>query len=267
MALPPSDYTAPVQQPAWSGLYAVATIDPDTRRAAAGVHVWPTNCGPSGTWPSDVCAPPPTGTLKEGDRAAASAVFLPVTAWGYDECGLVATPDQSARATQYLAINEHLYVESAFATRLLADAGIVAASVNLWDAVAQLEAALAADGLVGVIHASTYWTTIALGIGLISKQGTVYRTARGTLWADGGGYDGVLGDTLVATGAVFLWRDPITVTEAISQTANMRVAVAERTVLVAYEPCHVSAVAVPDLIAGGGGTGGGGTGGILYPSA
>lgn len=248
MALPPFGYQAPPQPPAHSGLYDVATIDPTQDRPAAGVEVWPTNCGPSGTWPSDVCAAP-VGA-KTGDRTPPSAPFLPVTAWGYDECGLVSTPEQQARAQQMLAINEHLYVESAFATRILADAGTAATSVNLWDAVAQLEASLAEDGLIGVIHASTYWTTIALGIGLISKQGSVYRTARGTGWADGGGYDTVLGDTLVATGQVFLWRDPITVSETISQTSNERLAVAERTVLVAYEPCHASAVAVPALTNG-----------------
>lgn len=264
---PGFDYQPPAVT-ARAGLYEAASVLTDVTgtdpRITGGATIWPTNCGPSGTWPSELCPPPPASP-KEGDRPG-NAYFAPTTAWGWDECGnLAAGQENIDRAKHNLAVNEPLYVESAFAAKILADAGTAAAAVSFVDAVAQLEAGLASDGQIGAIHASPYWTAVGFVTNLLRWQGSKLTTQRGTPWADGGGYTTTLGNTIVATGNVFVWRGPVTTAEANDTQHNRRVALAERTVLAAYEPCHIAAVNVPALTAGGG-TGGGGTGGTLYPA-
>lgn len=360
---PGFDFYAPAQATARTGLYDAAAqvidvpgVEP---RIAGGVIIWPTNCGPSGTWPTDICPPPyvteqqtititgqsagtftasgsdpiawdadaaeieaalnavpaiaaaggvvvsggplpgtvtvdwnlygnqptislntagltgtivsnvatvraGTGNPKGGDRPDNSENFLPVNAWGWDECGhLGMNGDNEERARQVLAINEPLYVESAFADRILLDAGAPAVAVSIVDAIAALEANLAENGINGVIHASPYWTAVAFAVDMIRWVGSKLQTQLGTAWAAGNGYVGPLENTLVATGQVFIWKGAITVAEAIDWRHNRKVALAERTVLAAYEPCHVSAITVPALINGGGSGGGSG---LVYPS-
>lgn len=356
------DFYAPMQNPARSGLYDAASLlldvpdNDDDARIAGGVTIWPQNCGPTGTWPTDPCfvatsetqvvtltgattgtftldfngevtdpiafdataaeveaalellpslhdvtvtgaAGGPwtvvfndpigdvpelvvdatgtdgtgdvdttvegTGVAKAGERPVNSDVFPPLTVWGWDECGDMGAPEHEARARQLLRLKEAFHVESSFAAFLLADAGVPAVGVSLVDSIALLEADIAVSGVRGVIHASTYWTAVAFVAQLIEFRNGRLFTKLGTPWADGAGYVAGLGSTLVASGQVFIWRGDVSVAVTRDWTHNRKMAVAERTILAAYEPCLISAVTVPPLTAGGGGGGGGG---ILYPA-
>lgn len=248
MALPPLDYTAPLARPPGGGLYAVANLldRPDPARLSGGVSIWPVNCDPSfGAWPADPCAS--TGDLlKSGDRSAPTEPFEPVVVWGYDECGPTkAETDIVARAEHNLELGEQRTVEAALAERLRTDLTRDSAH-DLIDAVSRLEAALAARSLTGVIHASPAVAAYAQHFGLIIRPGNRPRTPMGHLWSFGAGYadgDGVSTTDLFATGDVTVWRDAPTSRATLDPRHNLRLAVAERTIVAGYE-CPVAAVKI-----------------------
>lgn len=244
--LPPFDYPAPMVNPSMTGLYAVATLIPaasPASRLSGGVIIHPVNCGGNaGLWPADPCAP--TGDAsKHGERPLPSAAFVPVTVWGWDQCDLAEPEDALlSRAEQALTLSEQGMVESALAVRLAADGAPLGTATDIVDAVGKLELALADAGIVGVIHANARVAAIAEDKGMIIRTGSALRTPLGHLWAFGAGYDfGVLH----ATGTPTVWRDAITARTSIAPFENLRVAVAERTILAGYE-CHIAAVTVAD---------------------
>jgi hypothetical protein len=251
--LPPMEFDALPLDPAPYGLYDAATptdlSEPTpgsgTGRIFGGVHIRPLNCSEAfGTWPTDPCAAPPVDTFKEGDRPTSDTVFDPVLPWAYEECDPLETDAASqARALQTLNLQERLLVESAFATQILADAGGPLAATSLIEAVGKLEEALGEAGYVGNIHAARRWASEAASVSLLKSTASAYRTVLGSAWVFGGGYAGVLGDTLVATGPVYIWRYAPIVNTALDPSINRRASVAERLVVVGYE-CIVAAVTI-----------------------
>lgn len=256
--MPVVEFDAPAVNPAGLGLYAAATVFDTARpsRILAGVNVRPYNCSEAfGTWPTDPCADPDPELRKFGVRPESGEPFEPLQPWAYDECGPGVTDEESrARAAQTLRLQEPLLVESAFATRLLADAGAVPGGIgtatDLADAIGQLEVALGETGYQGYIHASRYWAPQASQYRWDSQTGAVLKTPLRHSWVFGGGYASVLGNTLVATGPVFVWRDELTVNTTFDYRVNIKASVAERTVVVGYE-CIIAAV----TIGGGAGEG------------
>lgn len=187
-----------------------------------------------------------TGILKTGNRNAALDPFAAVQPWAFDQCDPQETDAQViARATQTLRLQEPLFVESAFASRLLDDDGTPGTADSLLDAISQLDVALGLAGYTGVIHASRKFAAFAANNSLIigSAASSVLRTPLGHVWAFGGGYDDVLGDTIVATGPISIWQDDLFTQAALDPNTNTRIAVAERTVVVGYE-CFISSVTV-----------------------
>lgn len=250
--MPPFEFTAPANPPAGYGLYDVATMvdltDPgtDAPRVHGGVHVIPVNCSESfGTWPTDPCAAPPRDTTKHGDRPTSDLEFAPVMVWSYDECGPMVTDAESqALALQTLRLQERLLVESAFATLLLSEAGVPAAASDFLDALGKLEEIAGEWGYTGVIHAGRRWAGVGSAADAVKEQpdGSLVTTL-GNRWAFGGGYGGVLADTLVITGPVFGWRYKPFVQTTLDPNTNLRATVAEQLIVMAYE-CAIAAVTI-----------------------
>lgn len=242
-AYAPVQYEAPPVNPSTTGLYLVsAMIDlPEDApiRILSGVDVFPRNCDPGwGTWSVEPCAIPEEGVLKSGQRAVANDPFEPLEVWGYDECDPTEPVDEiQARALQNLRLHEQGLLEAHFAARLLADAAPVSVP-DLVAAIGELEVALGESGTTGVIHLSQRYSSALDAAGVSVGTGPIPRTKLGNALAFGGGYDAVLGSTLVATGPTTVWRSPVFQQDTVSPEENLRAAVAERTLVAGYECLH-----------------------------
>jgi hypothetical protein len=268
VALPGFDFTAPEHLPVRSWLYDAASVKnvvgTTAERVLEGVRVWPVNCGPTGTWPSDPCAVIPEGTTKGGDRPGPSDLFEPITIWAWDECG--AGEDENLvtrRALHLLDLNEAPLVESAFAVTLVANAGAaVSTGVDPRHAMTLVAQSMRCDGVRGVIHADMPKVSHAQAQNVINDSGALTLRPFGNPIATGC-YE-ALGDLVIGTGPLFIWRNEPTVQFVFDYTRNIKMALAERSVLVAYEPCFIEARTATggDSSAGGGG----GPSGITYPA-
>lgn len=188
-----------------------------------------------GVWGEDWCASPDDTKVKERP----DAVFVdvaPLTVYAYDqnECGdLTADSRQEVRdrVAQIMAMTEGKAVETYVSLRILDDlpAPVTAASVT--EAVSILETELAKAGVTGYLHASPKWAAY-LNDSRLSLSG---KSPMGHTWVFGGGYADTLGDTIVATTPLYGWRGPLTLRDAIKHELNQYVAVAERSLLIAYE--------------------------------
>jgi hypothetical protein len=234
---PAIEYTAPLANPLPSGLYTTATGPlPLPAHWGNGIRLTPINCATaSGTWDVDPCADP-GDARKEGLRGDVGPPFLPVAAWGFDQCDLwEPDADMLARARQQQRLGEQLAVETAFAARVVDEATALPAAESLIEAVGALEEALAVFGVAGVIHAAPKWAAVAAHEGQIRPgNSAVLRTTLGHAWAFGGGYAD-LDNTLVATGPVTLWSGELEEHLAPDPMSNTKIAVVERVVIVGYE--------------------------------
>lgn len=244
-------FDAPAVTSQGYGLYAAATLY-DTgevpRELIAGVDIYPYNCDTGfGSFAPDICddtppekAPGARGALKHAD---------PLVVWGAAECA----PDQTeqaemSRARHIRELNEPLVVESNFAARILTDAGAADTAASFLEAVGKIEVYLGELGYNGYIHASRKWAAVAADLKLLNGS-AVYRTPLGNTWVFGGGYDSALGDTLVATGQLFVWRSlpfervVTTGSHATAKYNNTVYALSERSVTVGYE-CAAHAVTI-----------------------
>ncbi|EGD56752.1 hypothetical protein [Gordonia neofelifaecis] len=244
---PPVVYESPLLNPIGGGLYAASAGPlPMPEHWYGGIEVLPINCASGwGTWEVDPClnnADP--DARKDGDRADPLAPFLPLVVWGYDECSLITQTEDMVltRARQNQRLHEQQLVEQEFAGRLLADATDLGTVGDLVEAVSVLEAAFAAEGIAGVIHAGAQWAAPAVSESVASGS-PIWRSPLGAVWAFGGGYVDGLGDTLVATGPTTMWTSPMEEHATPDALANTMAAMVERSVLVAYE-CFSVAVTI-----------------------
>jgi hypothetical protein len=249
--LPPFVFRALPSPPAGFGLYDAASYvfdipnpSDNDQRVFGGAIILPVNCSDSyGTWPSDPCAAPPDDTKKEGDRPTTDLVFEPLLPWAYDECDPQEPVEESqALALQTLTLKERLLVESDFATRLMEGVSPGTAP-TLVDGIGLLEEELGATGSLGVIHASRRFAAEASTLRWTNQSGPVYKSPLGHNYAFGGGYGDVLGNTLIATGQLYLWRYPATVITTLDPATNRLATIAEQVVVVGYE-CFVAAVTI-----------------------
>jgi hypothetical protein len=233
------------------GLYAAATVldtTGPTRELLSGIDLHPYNCDTGiGTYSTELCDDDPQ--IKTAGERGAPLHFEPMVVWAASECRTDQTEAEvQARATHTRTLHEPSLVESAFAARLLTDAGAPTVVPDLATAIGTLEAFLGEQGYAGYLHASRRW---AVGAGnLKAASGSpLLRTNMGNTWVFGGGYDSALGDTLVATGPLFVWRAPVT--EQVVTTGSHSVpaynntvyALSERVVTVGYE-CALMAVTI-----------------------
>lgn len=244
-------YDAPAVPSQGYGLYAAATLldsGATPRELLAGIDLFPFNCDTGvGSYSPDVCDSTPPD--KAPGARPELLHFDPLVVWAAAECA----PDQTeaeemARARQIRALHEPLIVESAFATKLLADAGAAGSATSLADAIGQLEVFLGEQGYTGYLHASRKWAVEA-GFLNAASGSAVLRTRLGNTWVFGGGYDSALGNTIVATGPVTAWRSApfeqvVTTGSHVTAAYNNTVyALSERVVTVGYE-CAVHAVTI-----------------------
>lgn len=244
-------YNPPAVPSQGYGLYAAATLldsGATPRELLAGIDIYPFNCDTGvGSYTPQLCDDTPPN--KTPGARPDPQHFDPLVVWAAAECSPDQTEaEEAARARQLLALHEPLIVESAFATTLLADAGAADAAGSLMEAVGLLEAFLGEQGYAGYLHASRKWAVEA-GF-LNAASGTaVLRTKLGNTWVFGGGYDSALGNTIIATGPLTVWRSSTfeevvtTGSHSVAAYNNTVYALSERVVTVGYE-CAVHAVTI-----------------------
>lgn len=249
--VPVVQWDAPPVAPSGFGLLQAATPLPADGRYESGVVVRSINCETSfGTWAIEPCGDPSDpDAIKSGDRAPVADdedAFLPVQVWSYDECDpQEPESDSMARARQTHKLRAPVIVEQHFAARLLVDTAAGNTDVDTFlAAVGLLEEEIGETGYPGFIHASLRFASQAANANLLVKSGAVWKTPLGNTWVFGAGYSTPLGDTLVATGAVYLWTDKPFEKTVLDPRVNRQASVVERLYLPLYECLAVSATIV-----------------------
>lgn len=250
--LPPIHFDAPPLPAAGFGLYAAATIFemPAPARHLGGVVVRPYNCDEGfGTYSALMCDPAEPA-IKAAQRALPGETFEPVVVWAADECAPDTPEDEiQARAIQTRTLHEPLLVESAFATRLLADAGAPEVVGSLDEGIGVLEEFLGEAGYQGYIHAARRWAGPLTRYARTNPAAAVLRSPLGHGYVFGGGYSDTLGATLIATGPLFVWRnEPLnevvtTGSHVVPEFNNTVYGLSERIVVAGYE-CAIKAVTI-----------------------
>ncbi|MFG3617486.1 hypothetical protein [Nocardia sp. NPDC047654] len=233
------------------GLYAAASVfdtTEPTRELLAGIDLYPYNCDTGvGTYSTELCDDNPA--IKAAGERGAPLHFDPMVVWAASECRTDQTEAEvMARAAHTRSLHEPNLVESAFAARLLADAGTPTVVPDLATAIGTLEAFLGEQGYAGYLHASRRWAVQAAYL-KAANGSPLLRTNMGNTWVFGGGYESALGATLVATGPLFVWRAPVfeqvvtTGSHSVPAYNNTVYALSERVVTVGYE-CAAYAVTI-----------------------
>lgn len=211
------------------GIYLISHSDDTTVTAVNGGSLTGPNAGAK-TQP----------VIKTGSRPEDTDPFPPMTTWAYGQCDMTryGRDEANTRAQQNLRLLEPIAAERDFSIRLLADsAGGVVDRDLLPSAISYLEGLIAETGTLGIIHANPQWASVGAAQGqLWVRQGTTIKTPLGHSMAFGGGYVDGLGTTLVATSApIFGWRDDVQLRSILNPETNESIAVAERSVALAYE--------------------------------
>lgn len=244
--VPPRLVTAAQANPPNRGLYAAAALVdiPDPSRIAGGIELESVNCGVTGVFDPDCGA---VNDDKVGDPAGWES-FAATTVWSADSCGTIGRADDEARqrAMHVLMMQESAQVEKWISDELLSrstaagtvDAALTDVGDRFVAALGTVEDAMPA--VPGVVHVSIRYAALAASQGLIVRQSGVPTTPAGNRWAFGAGY-GALGERLVGTGPVSVYRGTILDAVRTDVKHNDRLAVAEREVAVGWECGAVSA--------------------------
>lgn len=249
--IPEVDYEARRVPASGYGLLSAATIidTGSVSRELGGVRLWPMNCDTGvGTYSVEMCDSTPA--VKTPGERAEPVVFDPLVVYAAAECAPDQTETEQMERAQHLrALHEPLLVENAFAVKLLADAGAPTVVPDLVTAIGTLEEFLGEQGYQGFIHAARRWAAPASQYRWSNQTGAVLRSPLGHGYVFGGGYGNALGDTLIATGPLYVWRstpfEQVVTTGSHAQAAlgNSVYALSERVVTVGYE-CAVMAVTI-----------------------
>lgn len=250
--IPPLEFEATPVPSSGYGLYAAATIidTGEVARHLGGVTLRPYNCDTgTSTYGVEMCDEDEPVIKAAGERGE-PLDFAPMVVYAASECA----PDQTEaevmdRARHTRTLHEPLLVESAFATRLLTDAGAPTVVPDLATAIGMLEEFLGEQGYQGYIHAARRWAAPASQYRWTNQTGPVLRTPLDHGWVFGGGYADTLGDTLIATGPLYIWRSApfeqveTTGSHSVPAYNNSVYALSERIITVGYE-CAVMAVTI-----------------------
>ena len=228
------------------GLYTAASLVelPAPARIDWGVDVRQINCGTARVWrlncedQDDTTANPDKGSDPADVEVPERRPFPAFGVLATSECSLVGTTEDEVneRAMQTMRLQEPITVEAEVVPELIDSAGtLLTAADGIVGAVARLELALGRANMAGVIHASPVQAAWAADKGLIVRGtgGKLY-TPLGHQWAFGGGYE-ALGNTLVGTGPVTVYRSAIDPRASIDHRRNVRLSIAEREVSVTWE--------------------------------
>ncbi len=250
--LPPIDFETPPLAPVGGGLLSVATVFDVSgpARHLGGVSLRSRNCDTgAATYSTALCDDDEPEIKLPGDRSA-PVEFAPVLVYSASEC----RPDEPSsetleRARHTRTLREGALLEAEFAAVLLDAAGTPEAVPDLVSAVGYLEAAgaeIGADGMV--IHAGRQWAAPAHRDNLVSRSGVMLRAPMGERWAFAPGY-GDLGNVLVLTGPVFIWKhlpfeqSAVTGSHPEAEYGNTSYALSERLWVAAFE-CPLLAVQI-----------------------
>lgn len=246
-ALSPVYIDAPLVNPAPNGLVAATswTDDPEPFRwLPSGIQIRVFNYGGDASfkqWTADWDAVQSDLTDDDvkvpGVRPAMPDAFVAMTMLAMDEgdASTISQDEVRTRAQQAYRLQEPLAVETAFATRMLADAGTADTADDIVGALGRLEGLLAQTSTVGVIHASAEWAASAAQAMLVRYQNGKLLTPLGNQWVFGGGYVNGLQDTLVATSPTYGLRGPVDLRDGIVYSDARYQAIAERSLVVGYE--------------------------------
>lgn len=251
-SLLPQYFTPPKINPAPGGLWVSTYWTEETgapRWLSEGVQFLSAVTGnysgelSAGVWGADWCGEPGSGSgagdLKTGVRPGDPLPFYPVTVWAYDACDMTAASraEVAARAQQVLRMREGVLSARQFAARLVEDVPSPVPVDDLTEAVGELETMFAEANVLGVIHCSPFLLPHLTSHVLVARGGMGgYATASGHTVVVDGGYAHTLGDDLmVATSALYGWRVPVEVREAVDFEHNTYAVVAERSSVIGYE--------------------------------
>lgn len=256
----------PARLPLPFGLFSVLSF-----RADAGVR-WTNGV----RWEAGTCAPArgigdvdcdpataTTGLPKDLSFESNWGSASPFTVYGVWACSPVsASPERAEEfARAQLLAREEARVEQALwlgdlgnepnlaAEVTAAGAGAMVTGEDLTVAVGELELRLAQEyGSQGVIHAPRNLALRMLGAGVAEVSGGRVRTKLGTPVVAGSGYPDQ--GRIIGTAPVFGWRSEVFVPSSASadlfdQRQNDLFAVAERSYLLAFDTCGVSAATIP----------------------
>lgn len=239
--LPPVIIRPPEVAPPANGLYAHTT--PETRgdsRHLGGLTLLPVNEGPAGRFAPD--CPGPEGVYADAWTVWEGEDFPPTTVWAAATLGIPGETDAEAqeRARHVLDLQESVQAEAHAAELLVSRAEDVppvgeGRKDRIVNAVAEIEARFAADGLPAVIHAPARYAAYVAEAGMMVKDGPRgWTTHLGSRWVFGGGYEG-LGDRLVATGPVTVVRGEVRIYTGLDPRKNERLVIAHRDLAVSWE--------------------------------
>lgn len=241
----PVRFQPPLVNPSPTGLYAATQWVEESgplRWLPDGVEFEVFNYGGGhGVWTAGWCAETDDLTADDVKRSPVRPEFpepfTAMTVWAADECDMTraSRAEVETRAQQNLRMTEQTDAETAFAERLLADAGAPAAAADIVAAVGFLEGEFAKASTVGLIHASAELAASAAAAQLIVRSGSTLRTPLGHLWVFGGGYVDGLEDTMVATSPTFGWRSSVEPRATPELQYNQYRAVVERSLAIGYE--------------------------------
>lgn len=254
------------------GLLSVAQVlegdEQGDGRWLGGVTLDPAPCGCADGY-DPACSDTPADVVEDiYPEAGPSLDFDPFMVSYADRCsvmGLGPFNEFTARLRTAFDAAEPAAIEAEFELATLVTTNphlastdadeLYAGSVNLIDAYAALEGAIAASCRAGVIHTNVVAATWAAHLGLISRDGQVMRTGLGTPVAVGSGYTGASPDGaapadgtswLYATGPIRVRRGAVEQYPAdlsgVDRSINRLVVRVERPVLVEWDRCLHAAV-------------------------
>lgn len=245
------------------GLLQVAQVVDydDPIRWGSGIEVDAPPCGCATTWAPD-CEVEPDDNPVAADVIAAAGPgpqFDSFTVEHVDACstlGRAPSVEQEQSARTSFEAMEPAAIEAEFWTgALLADSPHLASptadepnpqGVEVVDAVATLESAIAEACRAGVIHVTPAAATWMARFHLLTREGGRHYTPLGTPVAVGSGYPGTGPDGeeapegfawMYATGPIRVHRAPIRTTRDIDHEVNREVVRVDRLVLVEWDQC------------------------------
>lgn len=227
-ALPAVQVQYPVPTPSVGmGLYASAALIDAPRGVTGGVEIEVPRLGGHGLW-DQTCTPVADNTEKHGGDTPAVRRFPGTGVWAADDCGPVGASEADARrsAEQTLRRTEPADAERFLAPHLLQDA-VPAATL------AQAITMFTVEGLVPVVHIAPSMLEALVERRAVSQQGSLWRHVLGGVLAVGAGYEGLL-TAPVVTGPTAVYRSAVHVASAFGTGTNQRLAVAERSIAVAW---------------------------------
>ncbi len=227
------DTVVPAEPPAKSG-----TTDITVRGAMPFTVYAEVDCSAPGFW--DRAAQYGAEALAQSEQYQVEQSLWTGIAGG----GAVVYPHLAANVAVY---DDHGYLLQTAATSLVGGG-----TLDVVEALGRLEGALAdCYNGVGIIHVPRDLASAFHNAQLIIPDGPRYRTANGNIVVLGSGYtgsspSGTSADSLAwiyATGMMFIYRGPVTVTrprDSIDRATNTVYAIAERTYLVGWDCCHIA---------------------------